>query len=135
MPMLFSVLILFIFIVELVLGIGLLATVFYPLKKSAWSNYQKRAIFVAVGALLVSPAVAPAGTLAIIPIPLGVLLACIRSSMDAMFLLKTWWLIAPSMLITAFVCRYVSHRLFSTQVAPASVPSGEFIDSPKSVPS
>lgn len=106
-------------IVELVLGTGLLAFIFYPLQKAAWPNHRKRAVFIASGVLLVSPAVAPAGTLAVAPLPLGVLLSFIRSSTDAMFLLKTWWFIVPSMLITGFLCRYVAHRLFSTQVVPA----------------
>jgi hypothetical protein len=118
--MLSAVLILgFISIVELVLGIGLLTLVFYPLQKVAWTAHRKRAVFVALGILLVSPAVAPAGTLAVIPLPFGVLLAFIRSSTDATFLFQTWWFIVPSMLITGFACRYVAHRLFSTQVAPA----------------
>jgi hypothetical protein len=120
MPMLSVVLILvFISIMELVLGVGLLAFVFYPLKKSSWPNHRKRAAFIALGILLVSPAVAPAGTIAVISLPLGVFLAFIRSSTDAMFLLKTWWFLVPSMLITGVVCRYVAHRLFTTQVAPA----------------
>jgi hypothetical protein len=105
----------FIYIAELVLGIGLLAFVFYPFQKSAWPNHRKRLLFIALGVLLVSPAVAPAGTLAVIPLPLGVLLAFIRSSTDAMFLARTWWLIVPSMLITGFACRYVAHRLFSAR--------------------
>lgn len=103
-------------IVELVIGVGLLTIVLYPLQKAAWPIQRKKAMFVALGVLLVSPAIVPAGTLAVIPLPLGVILAFIRSLTDVTFLLKTWWFISPSALITGFVCRYVAHRLFSSQV-------------------
>jgi hypothetical protein len=109
----------FVSIVELVIGVGLLTLIFYPLKKTAWPIHRKQAVFAALGVLIVSPAIAPAGTLAVIPLPLGVLLAFMRSSTDATFLLQTWWFIVPSMLITGLACRYVAHRLFSMQGAPA----------------
>ena len=109
----------FVSIVELVIGVGLLTVVLYPLQKSAWTIQRKKAMFVALGVLLVSPAIAPAGTLSVMPLPLGVLLAFIRSITDVTFLLQTWWFIVPSMLITGLVCRYVAHRLFSTRVATA----------------
>lgn len=106
-------------IVELVIGVGLLTVVLYPLQKAAWPIQRKKAMFVALGVLFVSPAIAPAGTLSVMPLPFGALLAFIRSLTDVAFLLKTLWFILPSMLITGFVCRYVAHRLFSTRVATA----------------
>lgn len=113
LPMLSSVLILgFLSVAGLGIGIALLSLILYPLQKSTWPAHRKRGLFIALGVLLASPAVAPAGTLAVIPLPLGVLLAFIRSSTDAMFLARTWWFIVPSMLITGFACRYVAHRLF-----------------------
>jgi len=111
--MLSSVLILgFLSIAGLGIGIALLSLILYPLQKATWPLRRKQGLFTTLGILLASPAVAPAGTLSVIPLPLGVLLTSIRSSTDVMFLLKTWWFIVPSMLITGFVCKYVAHRLF-----------------------
>ena len=60
MPMLSAMLILvLISIVELVLGIGFLTLLSYPLQKVAWPAYRKQVVFVALGVLLVSPALAP----------------------------------------------------------------------------
>lgn len=121
MPMLSVVLILFFSsVVELGLGVGLLSFVFCPLQKTAWPNRRKEAIFVALGVFLVSPSVAPAGSLAVMPLPLGVLIAFMRSSTDAMFLFKTGWFVVPSMLIMGLVCRYVARRFLSTQVVTAA---------------
>ena len=108
----------FVSIVEVVLGIGLLALVLYPpLQKATWTIRRKRVVFVTLGVLLISPVVAPAGTLAVIPVPIGVFLAFTRSSADVAFLLQAWWFIVPSMLATGFACWYVVHRLFSMQGA------------------
>lgn len=97
---------------ELVLGIALLALLFYPFRKADWANRFKRALFIAFGVVLASPALAPAGSITVIPLPLGVLLAFIRSSSDIIFLLRTFWFTVPAMLITGFVSGYVARRLF-----------------------
>lgn len=106
-------------IVELVVGISLLAFIFFSVQKTPGFSNRRRFAFVALGVLLISPALVPAGTLAVVPLPLGVLLAFVRSSADVMFLLKTWWFIVPSMLVTGFACRYVARRFFSGAFPPA----------------
>lgn len=106
-------------IVELVVGISVLAFIFFSVQKMPGFSRRRRLAFVALGALLFSPALVPAGTLAVVPLPLGVLLTFVRSSADALFLLKTWWFIVPSMLITGFACSYVAHRFFPKAVLPA----------------
>src|SRR5206468_5536893 len=119
-PMLSAVLILAcIAIVELVVGISVLAFIFSSVQKTPGFSRRRQFAFVALGVLLFSPALVPAGTLAVVPLPLGVLLTFVRSSADALFLLKTWWFIVPSMLITGFACSYVAHRCFSRSVLPA----------------
>ncbi|UPG84340.1 hypothetical protein L2Y94_13420 [Luteibacter aegosomatis] len=115
--MIFTVFVISIAVVELLIGVGLLSFFVYPVKNIAWPNNRKRVIFVCVGVLITSPALAPAGTLALFPIPLGVLLMYLRSSEDAIFLLKTWWFILPSMLITGLACTYAANRLFAPRLA------------------
>lgn len=84
--MLFSALILvLIAVAELTFGVALLTAVTYPLRKSKWPINSKQWIFSVLGGLLASPAIAPAGTLAVFPLPLGVLLAFVRTSTDAYF--------------------------------------------------
>lgn len=102
----------FIAIVELALGIGLLTFVFNLFQNAGWPARRKQAAFVASGVLLISPAAAPAGMLAVVPLPLGMMLAFIRSAADAAFLLHTWWVIVPSMVITGIACTYVARRIF-----------------------
>lgn len=106
----------FISIVELALGIGFLVVIFHSFRNAAWPSNRKRVAFIILGVLLISPAIAPAGTLAVIPLPLGILLAFMRSSTDAMFMLKTWWFILPSMIVTGVVCRYVAQRVLVDRV-------------------
>jgi len=106
-------------IMELVVGIGVLVLIFHSVQKTSRFSGRRRFAFVASGVLLISPALVPAGTLAVLPLPLGVLLTFVRSSADALFLLKTWWFIVPSMLITGFACRYTAYRVFSAAVLPA----------------
>lgn len=104
----------FISIVELTFGIGFLIAIFYLFKNAAWPSHRKRTVFVILGVLLISPSLAPAGTLAVIPLPLGILLAFIQSSTDAMFMLATWWFMLPSMLVTGITCRFVAKQLLFT---------------------
>ena len=99
-------------IVELILGAFLLALLFSTLRKAGWSINGKRALLIILGVVLVSPALAPAGSSALIPLPLGVLLAFIRTSEDVTFLFRTYWFIVPSMLVTGLVFGYVARRLF-----------------------
>lgn len=106
-------------IVEFAFGVGVLVLIFHSVQKKSGFSHRTRLAFVALGVLLISPALVPAGTLAVVPLPMGVLLALMRSSEDALFLLKTWWFIVPSMLITGFACRYAAHRVFSGKVLPA----------------
>lgn len=104
--------IVFISIIELVVGCALLALLFQPLRKFSWPSLHKRQLFVVFGVLLISPTVAPAGAISVIPLPIGVLLAFIRSSSDVIFLFRTWWFLLPSMLVTGFVFRHVANRMF-----------------------
>jgi len=99
-------------IVELILGAFLLALLFSTLRKAGWSINGKRALLIILGVVLVSPALAPAGSAALIPLPLGVLLAFIRKSEDVTFLFRTYWFIVPSMLVTGLVFGYIARRLF-----------------------
>jgi len=108
-------------IFELMLGSAILAILFYPLRKAGWNNGVNRALFVAFGIVLVSPALAPAGFITVIPLPLGILLAFIRSSSDITFLLRTSWFTVPSMFVTGFIFSYIARRLF---------PKGEALRSP-----
>jgi len=102
----------FVSIVELILGSALLALLFSLLRKASWSRHAKRALLIVLGVILVSPALAPAGSTALIPLPLGILLAFLRKSEDVNFLLRTLWFIVPSMLITGLVLGYIARRLF-----------------------
>ena len=99
-------------IVELVLGAGLFALIFSPMRKTNWSVHAKRALLIILGVVLISPALAPAGSSALVPLPLGILLAFIRKSDDAIFLVRTYWFLIPSMLVTGLVFGYVARRLF-----------------------
>lgn len=99
-------------IVELIVGVALLALLFSALRKTTWRILAKRASLIIVGVMLASPAPAPAGSAALIPLPLGVLLASIREWEDVTFLFRTYWFIVPSMLVTGLLLSYVAHRLF-----------------------
>jgi len=99
-------------IVELTLGIGLLALVVSPIRKTDWPVRAKRTLLVTLGVILISPALAPAGSTALIPLPLGVLLAFIRRAEDVALLINTLWFLAPSMLVSGVVFSYVARRLF-----------------------
>jgi membrane-associated PAP2 superfamily phosphatase len=99
-------------IVELMLGVGLLALLFSPMRKTNWSVHAKRSLLIILGVILISPALTPAGSTALIPLPLGVLLAFIRRAEDVTFLFHTLWFLVPSMLVTGFVFGYMARRLF-----------------------
>lgn len=69
-PMLSAVLILAcIAIVELVVGISVLAFIFFSVQKTPGFSRRRRFAFVTLGVLLFSPALVPAGTLAVVPLP------------------------------------------------------------------
>ena len=102
----------FVSMIELMLGSALLALLFTLLRKARWPSYAKRALLIVFGVILVSPALAPAGFMALIPLPLGVLLAFLRKSEDVTFLFRTLWFIVPSMLVTGLVFGYMARRLF-----------------------
>ena len=102
----------FLSIAELLLGSAVFALIFYPLRKARLDNLFKRASFISFGVVLASPALAPAGSIMVIPLPFGIFLAFTRSSSDANFLLRNFWFTAPSMLITGLVFWYVARRLF-----------------------
>lgn len=100
------------FVIELLLGVCLLKILCYPLGKVKWSTNAKRSILVGVGVLLASPALAPAGSSALIPLPLGVLLIFVRRSEDVDFLMRTGWFLLPSMIVTGIVFFYMARRCF-----------------------
>jgi hypothetical protein len=66
---------------------------------------------VTLGTTILSPALAPAGTIAAIPLPLGVLLPFTRSANDLAFLIHQWQFLVPSMLITSAICSYIVWRV------------------------
>jgi hypothetical protein len=58
-------------IVELVVGISVLAFIFFSVQNTLGHSHRRRVTFVALGVRLISPALVPAGTLAVVPLPLG----------------------------------------------------------------
>ena len=72
----------------------------------------QRATFVVLGVAILSPMLAPAGTLAVMPVPLGVMLAFTRSVSDFSYFARMWWFVVPSLLITALICWGIARRVF-----------------------
>ena len=85
----------FLSITELLLGNALFALIFYPLRKAGLDNRFKRASFIAFGVVLASPALAPAGSIMVIPLPFGILLAFTRSSSDVSFFTSKFLVHSP----------------------------------------
>jgi hypothetical protein len=108
----------FVSIVELILGSALLVFLFSLLRRVGWSSHVKRVLLIVLGVMLISPALAPAGSMALIPLPLGILLAFLRRSEDVTFLYRTLWFIVPSMLVTGLVFVYIARRLFPNNRKP-----------------
>lgn len=102
----------FLYAAELLIGVAILSFILHPLRQVRWSVFSKRVVLTILGVILVSPVLAPAGTLAVIPVPISVLMAFTRSSADVGYMLHTSWFIALSMLVTALLCRYVARRMF-----------------------
>jgi hypothetical protein len=107
----------FISVVEMAVGCALLALLFRPLQKVGLPVIHKKVLFVVLGVLLISPIVAPAGSITLIPLPVCVLIAFIRSMSDIMFLFRAWWFVVPSILVTGFVCWCLASKIFLTPTA------------------
>ena len=98
-----------------IIGGAVLAPFVFILRKSNAPVSIQRILFVALGTIILSPALAPAGTIAVIPLPLVVLLIFTRSASDIAFLVNQWQFLMPSMLITATICCYIAWRVFPNQ--------------------
>jgi hypothetical protein len=72
----------------------------------------QRFVFIIVGLLIATPSLIPAGTLAVLPLPLGVALVFTRSISDLFFLVKIWWLFLPSVIFTIASCWYIARQAF-----------------------
>lgn len=82
----------------------------------------RRGVVVALGTVILSPALAPAGTIAAIPLPLGVLLPSIRSATDLAFLVHQWHFLVPSILVTTAICSYIVWRVLPNSSKRTRVP-------------
>jgi hypothetical protein len=98
-----------------IIGGAVLAPFVLILRKSVAPVSMQRILFVALGTIILSPALAPAGTIAAIPLPLVVLLIFTRSASDIAFLVHQWLFLMPSMLVTATICCYIAWRVFPSQ--------------------
>ncbi|WP_155394296.1 hypothetical protein [Xanthomonas albilineans] len=101
-----------IYIAELIMGCVILYFISHAIRQVKWSIFHRRYLFMAIGVIIFSPVLAPAGTLAVMPVPFGVLMAFIRSSADFSYLLHTSWFIVLSMFVTALLCRHMARRIF-----------------------
>ena len=98
-----------------IIGGAVLVPLAFILRKSNAPVSMQRILFVALGTIILSPALAPAGTIAAIPLPLVVLLLFTRSASDIAFLVHQWRFLIPSMLVTATICCYIAWRVFPNQ--------------------
>ncbi|MBU6247442.1 MAG: hypothetical protein KGN77_06760 [Xanthomonadaceae bacterium] len=98
-----------------IIGGAVLASIVLILRKSSAPVSMQRILFVALGTIILSPALAPAGTIAAIPLPLVVLLIFTRSTSDIAFLVHQWRFLMPSMVVTATICCYIAWRVFPNQ--------------------
>jgi hypothetical protein len=106
----------FLFVAGAVLiGGAALAALAFCLRKFNMPVLVQRSLFVAIGTGALSPALAPAGTIAAVPLPLGALLPFTRSLSDIAFLVHQWWFLVPSMLVTASICCCIAWRAFPNQ--------------------
>jgi hypothetical protein len=71
----------------------------------------QRATFISFGTLLFAPSVAPAGTLAAIPLPFGIMLLFVRSFHDLGYFIHLWWFLLPSFLVTGIACWLLSRLI------------------------
>jgi hypothetical protein len=99
-------------IASALIGTVVLIPVTLGLRKLKVSLIPQRVSFTLVATLLLSPVLAPAGFIMVIPLPLGFMLPFIRSVEDISYLAKIWWFLVPSVLITATACAYVACRVF-----------------------
>jgi len=99
-------------VVGLLASAGVMAIVAIFLRKLQTSIKIRRIVFIIVGSLVATPSLVPAGTLAVLPLPLGVTLAFTRSTPDLLFLVKTWWFFLPSVIFTAACCWHIARRVF-----------------------
>jgi hypothetical protein len=97
------------------IGGAVLAPMAYGLRKLKAPVSVQRSAFVILGTIILSPVLAPAGTIAVIPLPLGALLLFTRSVSDIAYLVRIWWFLVPSLLITAAICCYIAWRVFPNQ--------------------
>ena len=71
----------------------------------------QRATFISLGTVILAPTLAPAGTLAAIPLPFGIMLLFVRSVHDLGYFTHMWWFMLPSFLVTGAVCWLVSRLI------------------------
>lgn len=105
-------------VMELTIGISCIALVCGLFKhwRRPW-RYQ-RALFTASCVVFASPVLAPAGFIAVVPVPQLFLLLCLRSLDDAQWLWETAWFGAPSMLVSGFVAWYLAGKLLQAGASP-----------------
>ena len=104
---------LFVFLVfGLMVSAGVMTLFAIFLRKLRVPTHVRRAWFIVVGSLVASPSLSPAGTLAMLPLPLGLMLAFTRSVFDLRFLVSTWWFFVPSLAVTASACWYIARSVF-----------------------
>ena len=93
-------------------GMLVLAFVVQVARECGGSPPVLRVTLVACGAFILSPSLIPGGEVLVTPLPLGILLLLSHSASDLAFLLRIWWFLVPSMLITAAICWWVARWLF-----------------------
>lgn len=71
----------------------------------------QRSVAACLGTIILTPALAPAGNIAAIPLPLGILLSFVHSAKDLAFLIHQWQFLVPSVLITSAICSYIVWRV------------------------
>jgi hypothetical protein len=98
-----------------IIGGVVLAPLVFVLHKFNAPVSIRRSLFVALGTTILSPALAPAGTIGAIPLPLVVLLLFTRSASDIAFLFYQWRFLMPSILVTAAICCYIAWWVFPNQ--------------------
>jgi hypothetical protein len=93
-----------------VVGIAVLYILSLCLRAARLSSSFQQPVAVFLGTVMLSPVLAPAGTIAVVPVPLAVLLPFTRSAEDVEFLVRQWWFLVPSLLATAAVCSVIVWR-------------------------
>ncbi len=81
-----------------------------------WTPQKKKIVFSLTVALLMFPALAPAGTISAIPLPNIVVFIFSLSELNPLALLmwyaKTWFFTIPSYVLTALLCRGIAAIMF-----------------------